>query len=164
MQAIESILVETIRRSGHHVLATKEYRSRVRGGVNSTSIRLSGNPISAYSERIGHEGMIDVPFERAAAEAGSPLYASSVAVGVISGLFRRDPDAPSGAIESYFGSKSNEVRAMNVAACRRGSEIGQRIKAERGFGPVACADHRIACSTAPLMPISVERKRCSTAG
>ena len=170
IQAIESILVDGIRRSGHHVFATKEYMSRVRGGMNSTSIRMSGAPVSAYSERIdilvaldrgaiphlgarvgagtlvlgdreriGHEGMIDVPFERVAAEAGSPLYANSVAVGVIGGLFALDPDALSGAIGSYFGSKSDEVRAMNVTACRKGGEIGLRIKAERGVGPVARA-------------------------
>jgi 2-oxoglutarate ferredoxin oxidoreductase subunit alpha len=167
IQAIESILVDGIRRSGHHVFATKEYMSRVRGGMNSTSIRMSGKPVSAYSERIdilialdrgaiphlgarvgagtlvlgdreriGHEGMIDVSFERVAAEAGSPLYANSVAVGVIGGLFGLDPDALSGAIGSYFGSKSDEVRAMNVTACRKGGEIGRRIKAEQGVGPV----------------------------
>lgn len=168
IQAIESILVESIRRSGHHVFATKEYMSRVRGGMNSTSIRMSSRPVSAYSERIdilvalepgaiphlgprvasgtlvlgereriGHEGMVDVPFGRIAAEAGSPLYANSVAVGVIGGLFGLDPEAQFGAIASYFASKSDEVRAMNVAACRSGSEIGLRIRAERGFGPVA---------------------------
>ncbi len=32
IQVIESILVDGIRRSGHHVFATKEYMSRVRGG------------------------------------------------------------------------------------------------------------------------------------
>jgi 2-oxoglutarate ferredoxin oxidoreductase subunit alpha len=170
IQAIEVILVESIRRSGFHVFATKEYMSRVRGGINSTSIRMSAAPVAAYSERIdilialdrdaiphlgqrvgpgtlvlgdreriGHEGMTDVPFERVAAEAGSPLYANIVAVGVIGGLFGFAADALSVAIESYFGSKSDEVRAMNVASCQRGSEIGRRIKVERGFTPVARA-------------------------
>ncbi len=144
--------------------------SRVRGGMNSTSIRMSGKPVSAHSERIdvlialdkdavphlgsrvgpgtlvlgdreriGHEGMIDVPFDRVAAEAGSPLYANSVAVGVIGGMFGLDPDALSGAIDAYFGSKSDEVRASNVSAFQLGRGIGQRIRDERGFGPVARA-------------------------
>ena len=170
IQAIESILVDGIRRSGHHVFATKEYMSRVRGGMNSTSIRMSGTPVSAYSERIdilvaldrgaiphlgqrvgpdtlvlgdreriGHEGMIDVPFERVAAEAGSPLYANSVAVGVIGGLFALDPDCAVRRHRVVLRLEKRRGARDERRGVPAGSEIGQRIKAERGFGPVARA-------------------------
>lgn len=166
IQAIESILVDGIRRSGRHVFATKEYMSRVRGGTNSTSIRISATPVAAYSERIdvlvaldsgaiphlgsrvgadtlvlgerdriAHEGIVDVPFTQIATEAGNPLYANSVAVGVVGGLFGLDPQALAGAIAAYFGSKGDEVRAKNVVACQRGIELGMRISAERRFRP-----------------------------
>jgi 2-oxoglutarate ferredoxin oxidoreductase subunit alpha len=52
IQLIEAILVDVVKRSGYHVFATKEYMSRVRGGSNSTSIRVSDVPVTAYSERM----------------------------------------------------------------------------------------------------------------
>jgi 2-oxoglutarate ferredoxin oxidoreductase subunit alpha len=52
VQSIESILVPVLKKSGFYVFATKEYMSRVRGGVNSTEIRISGSPVKAHSDRI----------------------------------------------------------------------------------------------------------------
>ncbi len=52
IQTIEGILTNILKLSGYHVFATKEYMSRVRGGSNSTSIRVSENPVRAYSESI----------------------------------------------------------------------------------------------------------------
>jgi len=52
VQSIESILVAALKRAGLHVFATKEYMSRVRGGVNSTEIRISSKPVDAHLERI----------------------------------------------------------------------------------------------------------------
>jgi 2-oxoglutarate/2-oxoacid ferredoxin oxidoreductase subunit alpha len=52
IQSIEALLVALSSRSGYHVFATKEYMSRVRGGVNSTSLRISSRPVSAPLRRI----------------------------------------------------------------------------------------------------------------
>jgi 2-oxoglutarate ferredoxin oxidoreductase subunit alpha len=52
VQSIESILTSLAKRSGYHVFATKEYMSRVRGGINSTSIRISSRPVSSFLDRI----------------------------------------------------------------------------------------------------------------
>jgi 2-oxoglutarate ferredoxin oxidoreductase subunit alpha len=52
IQAIESILVAILKKSGYHFFATKEYESRVRGGINSTEIRVSSARVSAFSETI----------------------------------------------------------------------------------------------------------------
>ncbi len=52
IQTVESLLTRTLKKSGFNVFATREYMSRVRGGVNSTSIRVSSNPVRAYIERI----------------------------------------------------------------------------------------------------------------
>ncbi|HHU36997.1 MAG TPA: 2-oxoacid:acceptor oxidoreductase subunit alpha [Treponema sp.] len=49
--SVETILVALAKQAGFHVFATKEYMSRVRGGVNSTSIRLSRNPVSSVIHR-----------------------------------------------------------------------------------------------------------------
>jgi len=52
IQAVEHILTRVAKDSGFHVFATKEYMSRVRGGNNSTEIRISSQPVKAYVDRI----------------------------------------------------------------------------------------------------------------
>jgi len=52
IQTIESMLAFLAKRGSYHVFATKEYMSRVRGGCNSTELRISSAPVSARVERI----------------------------------------------------------------------------------------------------------------
>ncbi|MFW9993282.1 MAG: 2-oxoacid:acceptor oxidoreductase subunit alpha [Candidatus Odinarchaeota archaeon] len=52
VQTVEELLVNTLKLSGYHVFATKEYMSRVRGGVNSTQLRISSKRVSAPVDRI----------------------------------------------------------------------------------------------------------------
>lgn len=64
VQTVERILVHVLKRSHFHVFATKEYMSRVRGGSNSTEIRVSSKRVSAYVDKMDilvpfHAGAID---------------------------------------------------------------------------------------------------------
>jgi 2-oxoglutarate ferredoxin oxidoreductase subunit alpha len=64
IQTVESILVQAIKMGGYHVFSSKEYMSRVRGGENSTEIRISSQRLTSYVERIDillalSEGAID---------------------------------------------------------------------------------------------------------
>src|SRR3989338_7294648 len=52
IQTVENILVKLLKLSNYNVFAAKEYMSRVRGGVNSTSIRISSGKVRAYAEHI----------------------------------------------------------------------------------------------------------------
>ena len=52
IQTVETILVNAIKKSGYNVFSTKEYMSRVRGGENSTEIRVSSNRVFSYVDRI----------------------------------------------------------------------------------------------------------------
>lgn len=52
IQTVENILVKAVKNSGYHVFSTKEYMSRVRGGVNSTLIRVSSSPVRSYVDQI----------------------------------------------------------------------------------------------------------------
>jgi 2-oxoglutarate ferredoxin oxidoreductase subunit alpha len=63
IQTVERILVRLLKLSGYHVFATKEYMSRVRGGNNSTEIRVASSRVSAFEDRIDilipfHEGAL----------------------------------------------------------------------------------------------------------
>lgn len=52
IQTVEVLLTRVLKRSGYHVFSTKEYMSRVRGGMNSTEVRVSGHPVDAYIDEI----------------------------------------------------------------------------------------------------------------
>lgn len=52
VQTIEEILVKSLHEGGFHVFASREYMSRVRGGNNSTEIRVSEDPVNAFVDRI----------------------------------------------------------------------------------------------------------------
>lgn len=52
IQSIESLLTVLAKKALYNVFATKEYMSRVRGGCNSTEIRISRDGVRARSERI----------------------------------------------------------------------------------------------------------------
>ncbi len=52
IQVIEGILSFLLKRSGYNFFSISEFMSRVRGGINSTEIRISAKRISGYVERI----------------------------------------------------------------------------------------------------------------
>ncbi len=52
IQTIEHLLTRVLFRSGFHLFASREYMSRVRGGSNSTQIRVGVAPLAAEVDRI----------------------------------------------------------------------------------------------------------------
>ena len=56
----EELLTIALKESGFNFFATKEYMSRVRGGINTTTISISSSSVRSYSERID----VLVPFTK----------------------------------------------------------------------------------------------------
>ena len=52
IQTVEYLLTRILKLAGYNVFATKEYMSRIRGGLNSTEIRVSAKRVSALANRI----------------------------------------------------------------------------------------------------------------
>jgi 2-oxoglutarate ferredoxin oxidoreductase subunit alpha len=52
IQTVEEILVQAVKLGGYNVFSSKEYMSRIRGGENSTEIRVSSNRVMTYVNRI----------------------------------------------------------------------------------------------------------------
>jgi 2-oxoglutarate ferredoxin oxidoreductase subunit alpha len=52
IQTVEQLLVKIFQQAGYHIFATKEYMSRVRGGLNSTTIRVGSGPVRGLVDRI----------------------------------------------------------------------------------------------------------------
>lgn len=62
IQAVESMLTRILKAAGHNVSASKEYMSRVRGGTNSTEIRINSQLVRGPLDRID----ILIPFDEGA--------------------------------------------------------------------------------------------------
>lgn len=52
IQTVEGIVTRVLKKAGYNIYATKEVMSRVRGGTNSTQIRVSSKPVSALKKTI----------------------------------------------------------------------------------------------------------------
>jgi 2-oxoglutarate ferredoxin oxidoreductase subunit alpha len=52
IQTVEAMLMSILKAEGYHVFACKEYMSRIRGGSNSTEIRITDTKRRAYVEHI----------------------------------------------------------------------------------------------------------------
>lgn len=52
IQTVEHLLTKMLKCSGYNIFTTKEYMSRVRGGMNSTQIRISENPVNSPLNRM----------------------------------------------------------------------------------------------------------------
>ncbi|MFC1606641.1 2-oxoacid:acceptor oxidoreductase subunit alpha [Candidatus Latescibacterota bacterium] len=76
VQTVELLLTRLLKICGYNFFATKEYMSRVRGGANSTEIRVSSSKVSAYVERID----LLIPLSREALEHVSSRMSSGTAV------------------------------------------------------------------------------------
>lgn len=52
IQTIEALLMTVLKRAGYRVFASKEYMSRIRGGSNSTEIRITESAKASFVKRI----------------------------------------------------------------------------------------------------------------
>lgn len=64
IQTVENVVSRIFKTAGFNLFTSKEYMSRVRGGSNSTQLRVSGKPIDCYCDRID----IFIPFDKEAYE------------------------------------------------------------------------------------------------
>ena len=167
IQTVEELLTRVLKLSGHYVFATKEYMSRVRGGSNSTQIRVSNRPVQAPIARIDilipldkaaithvaprlskdtiiigdrealatDKKVINVSFLKIAKEIGNPIYANTIAVGLLLGLLRGDMKVGKSFLTDYFTQKKKEEFVPdNIRALERGFQEAQRLTKENFFG------------------------------
>lgn len=167
IQTVEALLMTVLKREGYHIFASKEYMSRIRGGSNSTEIRITDKKRRAFvknidflfaldkevvphlQERIGSHTFIfgelskiglekrkncyDIPFTTFTNELGNPIFASTIAVGVVLGIL----DAPLEDFQEYLGEhfarKGDEVVAKNKEAARMGYTHGRHLAYDAGL-------------------------------
>ncbi len=155
IKTIEELVSSLLKQSGYNIFASKEYMSRVRGGSNSTLIRVSSKPVSAWKNQIDllipldhtaipHLGKritdetiiigeinptLEVKFSEIAKKIGNPIYSNVVAVGVIAGLFKMEMSLLQNAVNKYFAKKSQEIIDHNIEAIKEGYRKGLELSA-----------------------------------
>jgi len=103
IQTVETLLVSLLRAADWHVFATKEYMSRIRGGSNSVTIRVSRRRVQAYAEIPD----ILVALDASALAHLEPRIAPHTRIlgdTAVLGSARRITDVPFQAIGSALGS------------------------------------------------------------
>ena len=108
IQTVEHILTQTLKLSGYHVFSTEEYMSRIRGGSNSTLVRVSSNVVSAPVDRID----LLIPF-------------SPGAVGHVQK--RISPKTILLGEKKIYGNEYQGERAIDVPLSQIASEVGGPI-------------------------------------
>jgi len=147
------LLVEAFAAAGLHVLSTKSYMSRIRGGLNWYDVRIDRQPIWAGTEKAdllvaltdaamellaGHvadggavvynggetDGAIAIDFDTVAKDTGgNKLYSNVVAAGAVFGLLGCDVGRLEKLLAEQFAKKGDEVVRGNQACARKGAEL-----------------------------------------
>ena len=153
IQTIGAIVSRTVLAQGYAVFTWQEYESRIRGGQNSYSIRISDQPhnspvmaadvllalnaeaVEKYRPIINKNGIlisgksseersIRIPFSKVAKdELGKKIYANTVAVGALIGALGIELEALQIEIESRFSKKGEKILEKNLLAAEKGYEL-----------------------------------------
>ncbi|MEJ2276212.1 MAG: 2-oxoacid:acceptor oxidoreductase family protein [Candidatus Lokiarchaeota archaeon] len=105
IKTLEELVAKILKKSGFFVFATREYMSRVRGGVNSTSIRISSRNVRAFSENIDYLFPLN---DKAIAHLKKWLTSQSTIIGE-KNYIEIYPDIPGTKIEIPFLELSKEM-------------------------------------------------------
>lgn len=150
-QGIDTItqsIAETVKRGGYNVFYIKEYMSRIKGGCNSSSIRISENKVEAYKEiadfifAISKEDLnhvqsrisgntivisdydIQPPFDK---------FKNAIIAGIINGMLDIDLNLLHENFKKTFASKDNDIIEKNLQAATKGYEIGKNILIDKNI-------------------------------
>lgn len=155
IQTVEQILLWAFKMTGFNVCASKEYMSRVRGGQNSTQIRVSNQRVSAFREHtdllvalspgalehlqdrvsldtvvLGDEKVVadvalGLPFSRLAQEVGGPIFANIIAAGAVCSLFQVEADIFNQCLSAMFSRKGEEILRKDILAGEKGYQLAE---------------------------------------
>jgi 2-oxoglutarate/2-oxoacid ferredoxin oxidoreductase subunit alpha len=150
VQTVGEVLAETIAGHGYAVFAWQEFESRIRGGQNSYSIRISEKPANApamradillalndgaamkygpliqkdgilIAEKKIREQMIPIAFaDIARKELGNKIYANTIAVGALAAAIGMNLEVLHAVLARRFTAKGDSVVAANRVAAEKG--------------------------------------------
>ncbi|MEJ5364246.1 MAG: 2-oxoacid:acceptor oxidoreductase subunit alpha [Desulfosoma sp.] len=161
IQTIGDVLADTLAAQGYGVFTWQEYESRIRGGQNSYTIRVSESPVNAptmeadiflflnseslekYRPRIkphaillgetpaGEDSLV-VPFkEMARSVLGRSIYANTIAMGALTAVLGVEQETLERVLAEEFAAKGDEVVRANHKAAALGFDHAHRACRDR---------------------------------
>ncbi len=156
IQTVGDILAAAVSAEGYAVSTWKEYESRIRGGLNSYSLRMAEEPRNApleeadvllalnqdaagkYKERLKPEGTllvqdaakdpqaVVVDFSGIAEEIGKRIYTNTVAVGALAAVLGMDLKGLQEVLKRVFEKKAEDVQEANLVAAEKGFQAANK--------------------------------------
>jgi 2-oxoglutarate ferredoxin oxidoreductase subunit alpha len=153
VQTVGDVLADTVAAHGYAVFAWQEFESRIRGGQNSYSIRISDKPVNApcmkadillalnegavgkYEPLIKEGGILIAPTnvrekmiaiafsEIAQKDLGNKIYANTVAIGALAAAVGMDIEVLGQVLSRKFSAKGEKVIAENLKAAAIGHAL-----------------------------------------
>lgn len=146
IDTITQVIAETVKQSDYNVFYTKEYMSRIKGGCNSSSIRISDNNVCAYKEKtdfifcISKEDLnhvknriSDNTIAISEYDIQSPLdkFKNVIISGIIIGILDIDLNLLQENLKKIFSDKDSEIIEKNLQAAAKGYETGKNLINEK---------------------------------
>ena len=108
IQTVEHILTRTLKLSGYHVFSTQEVMSRIRGGSNSTLIRVSSRRVASFVDQID----LFIPFSPGAVKhVGHRISPETILLGQ----------------RKIYGNEYQGTRAIEIPLSEIASQVGGPI-------------------------------------
>ncbi len=155
VQTIGSIISRSLACLGYAVFTWQEYESRIRGGLNSYSIRITAEPVNCPCDRadiivalnsgaaekygslrkpdgfiLGYGSEDDrmfMPFKKLASENwGNAIFGNAVAIGSLWGILGADIKVVSKILGNVLHKKGEEVLKKNIEAVKLGYDLARK--------------------------------------
>lgn len=148
IDTITQVIAETAKQSGYNIFYTKEYMSRIKGGCNSSSIRISSDKVDAYKEpadfvfviskedlghvknRISDNTIVISDYN---IDASLDKFKNATISGIIIGLLDIDLALLQENLKKTFSDKNNDIIEKNLEAATKGYEIGKKLIREKNI-------------------------------
>lgn len=148
IDTITQVIAETVKQSEYNIFYTKEYMSRIKGGCNSSSIRVSGNKVEAYKEiadfvfviskedlnhvknRISENTIVISEYN---VEAPLDKFKNTIISGFIIRILNIDLELLQENLKKTFSGKDNDIVEKNLQAAEKGFEAGKNLIKEKNI-------------------------------
>lgn len=146
IDSITQLIAETVKKSGYNVFYTKEYMSRIKGGCNSSTIRISSDTVEAYKEiadfvftiskedlnhvknRISDNTIVISEYD---VQGELDKFKNAIISGIIIGILDVDLELLKERFKKIFSNKGDDIIVKNLQAVEKGYETGKNLINEK---------------------------------
>lgn len=148
IDTITQLIAETVKQGGYNIFYTKEYMSRIKGGCNSSTIRISSDKVGAHKEiadfvfTISKEDLNHIQkrtsdntivISEYDVQPSLDKFKNAIISGIIIGILDIHLELLQENFKKTFSDKDNEIIEKNLEAAAKGKEIGKNLINEKNI-------------------------------